>query len=92
MVETYVPDYGTGTYKVMGQRKTSITAGERVIGRALYATDQRPPGMLWAASLHCPYAHATIVSMDTSAAEAVPGVKLVMNYFNFPKVFIEPEV
>jgi xanthine dehydrogenase molybdenum-binding subunit len=58
----------------------------------MYAADFRLPGMLFARSLFCPHAHAKVVSMDTSAAEALPGVKLVMNYFNFPKVFIEPEV
>ena len=90
-ISLYKEDFGTGTYKVMGQRKTNITAWERVVGRAMYAADFRLPGMLFARSLHCPHAHAKVKSMDTSAAEALPGVKLVMNYFNFPKVFIEPE-
>ena len=89
MVDTYVADNGTGkgSYKVLGQRKPCILGFERVNGRLLFDKDFRPPGMLYAQSLHTPYAHCKVTSMDTSAAEKLPGVHLVMNYFNFPEVF-----
>ncbi len=91
MVETYVADNGTGPYKVIGQRKVSITSFERVCGRAKFAKDYRISGMLFAKSLRTPYPHCKVTSMDTSAAEKLPGVKLVMNQFNFPQIFRSPE-
>src|SRR3569623_1962538 len=47
-------------------------------GRGRYPDDVQLPGMLHLAILRSPYAHARIVSVDTSAAEASPGVKLVV--------------
>src|SRR5213080_5365726 len=47
-------------------------------GRAVYTNDVRLPGMLHAAVLRSPYAHARIVSIDTSAAKKVPGVHAVL--------------
>ena len=49
-----------------------------VRGRGTYVDDVRLPGMLHGAILHSPYAHARIVSIDTSAAEAHPKVKAVI--------------
>src|SRR6476469_11116290 len=47
-------------------------------GRGLYIDDVKLPGMLYGAVLRSPYAHARIVSIDTSAAEAHPKVKAVI--------------
>src|SRR5437016_930346 len=47
-------------------------------GRAEYTSDVKLPGMLHAAVLRSPYAHARIVSIDTSAAKKVPGVHAVL--------------
>jgi len=47
-------------------------------GRGRYTDDIQLPGMLHLAILRSPFAHARIVSVDTSAAEASPGVKLVV--------------
>jgi carbon-monoxide dehydrogenase large subunit len=49
-----------------------------VRGRGNYVDDVRLPGMLHGAILRSPYAHARIVSIDTSAAEAHPKVKAVI--------------
>ncbi|MEU7868386.1 aerobic carbon-monoxide dehydrogenase large subunit [Dactylosporangium sp. NPDC049140] len=49
-----------------------------VRGRGNYVDDVRLPGMLHGAFLRSPYAHAKIISIDTSAAEALPGVKAVI--------------
>ena len=46
----------------------------KATGSATYAGDVRLPGMLESKVLRSPYPHARIVSIDTSAAEAVPGV------------------
>jgi xanthine dehydrogenase YagR molybdenum-binding subunit len=48
-----------------------------VSGKAQYTTDVNLPGMLYAATVRCPYAHAKIVSIDTKAAAKSPGCKAV---------------
>ncbi|OPE51461.1 carbon monoxide dehydrogenase, partial [Mycobacterium intermedium] len=47
-------------------------------GRGRYVDDVVLPGMLHMAILRSPYAHARIVSVDTTAAMAHPKVKLVV--------------
>jgi CO/xanthine dehydrogenase Mo-binding subunit len=47
-------------------------------GRARYANDFHLAGTLWAKFLMSPYAHARIVSIDTSAAKRVEGVHAVL--------------
>jgi carbon-monoxide dehydrogenase large subunit len=49
-----------------------------VRGRGRYVDDIQLPGMLHLAILRSPFAHAKIVSIDTSAAEAQPKVKAVV--------------
>ncbi|MFF4568442.1 aerobic carbon-monoxide dehydrogenase large subunit [Streptomyces sp. NPDC001410] len=49
-----------------------------VRGHGTYVDDVRLPGMLHGAILRSPLAHARIVSIDTSAAEAHPKVKAVI--------------
>ncbi len=53
---------------------------ERVSGHAVYTRDIHLPGMLYAKVLTSPYAHARIVSMDTSQAEALVGVRDILKY------------
>ncbi len=45
-----------------------------ITGRASYTDDISLPGMVYAAILRSPYAHANITSIDTSAAACQPGV------------------
>ena len=47
-------------------------------GKGNYVDDFVLPGMLHGAVLRSPYAHARLVSIDTSAAEAHPGVRAVI--------------
>ena len=47
-------------------------------GQGRYLDDIKLPGMLHAAVLRSPHAHARIVSVDTSKAEALPGVVRVV--------------
>ena len=47
-------------------------------GEGNYVDDVQLPGMLYGAILRSPFAHAKINSIDTSAAEALPGVKAVI--------------
>ena len=45
-----------------------------ITGTATYTDDITLPGMVYAAMLRSPHAHARITSIDTSKAEAAPGV------------------
>ena len=50
----------------------------KVTGEARYTADHHPAGMLYAATLGSPVPHARITSIDTSVAEALPGVVAVL--------------
>jgi CO/xanthine dehydrogenase Mo-binding subunit len=63
---------------VIGQRVVRIDAADKVTGRAKYTSDLKLPGMLQAAFLRSPHAHASIKRIDISKAEALPGVKAVL--------------
>ena len=65
----------------------SITRGEgpdKVSGKAVYAADISLPGMLWGKILRSPYPYARIKNIDTSAAEALPGVHAVVTGQDMP--------
>src|SRR5207247_5829734 len=47
-------------------------------GKGHYIDDVRLPGMLYGAVLRSPHAHARVLSVDTSAAEAHPQVRAVI--------------
>jgi CO/xanthine dehydrogenase Mo-binding subunit len=51
---------------------------EKMTGQALYASDMVLPGMLYAQVKKSPHARATILKIDTSKAEALPGVRAVL--------------
>jgi CO/xanthine dehydrogenase Mo-binding subunit len=57
---------------------------DKVTGRARYAADISLPGQLVGRVLRSPHAHARILSIDTSAAEKLPGVKAVVTRDDFP--------
>lgn len=62
----------------LGTDVPQLSARAKVTGRAEYAGDVKFPGMLHGRVLRSPYPHARIVSIDTSAAKALPGVKAVL--------------
>ena len=57
---------------------------EKVTGRVQYVGDIKPKGLLHAKLLRSPHAHAKIVSIDTSAARALPGVRAVLTAKDIP--------
>ena len=59
---------------------TRQDAHVRVSGKAAFTRDISLPGMLYAKILTSPYAHAKIVRMDTSRAEALLGVRDILKY------------
>ncbi len=66
------------TYKTVGTRPIRPDGVDKVTGRAKFGADIHLPGMLYGAVVRSPHAHARILAIDTSAAEALPGVKAVV--------------
>jgi len=66
------------TYRYVGTRPVRHDGLDKVTGRAAYGADFSLPGMLHGVVLRSPHAHARIVSIETTAAEAMPGVKAVI--------------
>ena len=64
-------------FKVMGTSAKRTDALAKVTGKAQYAGDTRLPGMLYARILRPPAHGAALKSVDTSAAEKIPGVTIV---------------
>jgi CO/xanthine dehydrogenase Mo-binding subunit len=57
---------------------------EKVTGRVQYVADIQAKGLLHAKLLRSPHAHAKIVSIDTAAAKALPGVRAVITAKDIP--------
>src|SRR5579872_5624961 len=62
---------------LIGKRVSRVDGPLKAAGKAQYTYDIHRPGMLYGKVLRSPYAHAKVVSVDTSAAEKMPGVKAV---------------
>ncbi len=69
---------------VVGQAVPRIDARDKVTGAAKYPGDLARPGMLHMKILFAGRAHARVVSIDTSAAEALPGVVAVYTAKDVP--------
>ncbi len=81
-------------YRVIGTRPVRPDGIDKVTGRAQYGADLKLPGMIYGKILRSPHAHARILSIETSAAEALPGVKAVMTSKDLPEQkfdYIGPE-
>ncbi|CAA9560084.1 MAG: Xanthine dehydrogenase, molybdenum binding subunit [uncultured Thermomicrobiales bacterium] len=70
----------------VGQPATRLEGIEKVTGSARYSYDVRLPGQLYAAVLRSPHPHARITRIDTSRAEALPGVHAVISSANTPQI------
>ncbi len=68
---------GTGTREV-GRSRTRLDAREKLRGEAMFTGDMEVPGMLYGRVLRSQHPHAEIVSINTSAAERMPGVAAVL--------------
>ena len=75
------------------ERKTGGGIGEAVLrkedrkfvtGEGRYVDDLRLPGMLHAVFVRSPFGHAKVKGIDTSAAEALPGVHRVLTHATLP--------
>lgn len=78
-------ELGKREFKVVGTRPPRPDGIDKVTGRALFGADLTAPGMLHATILRSPHAHARINAIDTSAAQAMAGVKAIVTSDDFVK-------
>ena len=74
----------TKEYNVVGTRPIRHDGADKVTGHAKYGADYHTAGLLYGKILRSPHAHARIKSIDTSKAEALPGVRAVVTAKDFP--------
>ena len=86
MPESYEPNLvlATKEFDVVGTRPVRHDGADKVTGRALYGADFYAAGLLHGKLLRSPHAHARIRSIDTSRAEAMPGVRAVVTGADLP--------
>ena len=80
MVTTDKPDY-----KVVGTRPIRPDGADKVTGRAEYGADYHAANLLHGRVLRSPHAHAKVLSIDTSKARALEGVRSVITNADFPQ-------
>ena len=74
----------TEKFDVVGTRPIRPDGADKVTGRALYGADFNTAGLLQGQVLRSPHAHARIVRIDTSRAEALSGVRAVVTGKDLP--------
>ncbi|MEC9280415.1 MAG: molybdopterin cofactor-binding domain-containing protein, partial [Chloroflexota bacterium] len=78
-------------YTHVGKRPVRPDGVDKVTGRAQYGPDITLRGLLHGKVLRSPYAHARIKSIDTSEAEAYPGVRAVITAQDLPYASLTKE-
>ena len=73
-------------HKVIGTRPIRHDGVDKVTGRAIYGADIQLTGLLYGAIKRSPHPHARIKSIDTSRAEAHPGVRAVVTAHDLPQI------
>ena len=74
------------SYKLIGKDFTAPDLVGKVTGKAKYAEDFRPAGMLFAKLLQSPMPHAKVRNIDTRSALALKGVVAVLTADDTPKI------
>ncbi len=65
-------------WKIAGRRLARLDTVDKTTGAQVYGSDLKLPGMLNAAIRDCPVFGGTVKSVDSAAAEKMPGVKKVL--------------
>jgi xanthine dehydrogenase YagR molybdenum-binding subunit len=84
VVDIQVEDYGNSSWgpnnkhRLINSRMPRADAPFKTTGTAVYTHDVRVKGMLFGKMLLSPHAHATVKSIDLTAAQKIPGVKAVL--------------
>ena len=80
---------GANVTRLVGTSMPTLEAAEKVTGRVEYIGDLTVPGMAHAKVVRSPLPHARIVSIDASAARALPGVVCVLTR---DEVLADPDI
>ncbi len=85
------PDYATeiapefrDDLRVVGKVRPKIDGTKLVAGWKAFVEDMVEPGSCTLKMLRSPHAHAYITDIDTTAAQAIPGVLAVITHLNCP--------
>ena len=81
--------YEDKDFKVVGTRPLRPDGVDKVTGRARFGADYSLQGQLVGKVLRSPHAHARIKSIDTSKAQALPGVKAIVTRDDFADMPVE---
>ena len=81
---THDTNYTGKTFKQVGTRPERPDGVDKVTGKARYGADANSSGQLVGMVLRSPHAHARLVSIDTSKADALPGVKATLTSADLP--------
>jgi xanthine dehydrogenase YagR molybdenum-binding subunit len=84
------PDPLMHKHGLIGQPVSRIDGPLKVQGKARFAAEVPIEGLVYAALLYSTVARGRIATIDTAAAEAAPGVVLVMTYRNAPRMAPPP--
>jgi xanthine dehydrogenase molybdenum-binding subunit len=76
-----------GPFNVIGKSAPRLHGFGHVTGYGQYSEHMSQPGMLFMRTLGSPHPHARISAIDTSKAEAFPGVVAVLHRGNLPDLY-----
>lgn len=76
-------DAGGGAARV-GERVVRVDSEEKLLGTGEFVDDMQVPGMLYGAVLRARYPRALVKKIDLSAAQALPGVVVVLTAKDVP--------
>ena len=85
-VPRIVPSNDVPEMAVVGKPEIKVDALKLAKGNPAFTDDIEPRGMLYAKCLYSPHAHARIVSIDDTAARALPGVHAVLHHGNTARI------
>ena len=83
MREGVIPEKGADDWK-LGSRVHRLDVEEKVLGYGKYPDDYYVDGMCYGSALRSRYPRARVLSIDTSAAKALPGVVAVLTAEDIP--------
>ena len=81
--EGVIPEKGADDWK-LGSRVQRLDADEKVLATGKYPDDYYPDGMVYGSALRSKYPRARVLSIDASAARALPGVVAVLTAEDIP--------
>src|SRR5438105_5399297 len=71
----------------IGRDTPRIDGPRKVTGLAKYTSDFMFPGMLYAVPVEATIANGKLLTLDTSTAEKMPGVRAVLHHANIGRIF-----